>query len=336
MCSKKCAESEPIFPSNPRSPLPAARASGEAPSQAGRAPGPRAPSSGSLQRAAPPRAPSRVPVAAAEAGRGGAARRHAAGWESGQVTPGRLRPFSSMVCGQGSRGRCEGSAFAPPLAASPLLARPGAPSAPLLAGGESGAPAGRGQGLTFPGRRGRRDGGGEERTPGPGDRGRPSGRNLGAARRSGIESGRLGSPARPCLDSGGGASEVAAATPGSAKVKALPAGGAGPREASPAPSWEPLQHPQHRTGRWSPPSLGFRPSPSFPWGLGPAVPGEEDKGACWWDGEERDLLDLDRRGHFPAPGSGAPRRSLPLPPRAEPLSFCFFPLWGAFVSSGQN
>ena len=36
---------------------------------------------------------------------------------------------------------------------------------------------------------------------------------------------------------------------------------------------------------------------------------------------------------FPAPGSGLARHSLPLPRLPERLSFCFFPLWGAFVSS---
>ena len=145
----------------------------------------------------------------------------------------------------------------------------------------------------------------------------------------GSGSGRLRSPARPCLDSGGrfgSCGRDAGECPGS---KALSAGGRG-RGAHLRPPWEPPSIPQ---GRWPPPSLGFEPSPSFP----------GDRAPLFQAGGQRCLL-LGRGGRgtsstltaeviFPAPGSGLARHSLPLPRLPERLSFCFFPLWGAFVSS---
>ena len=97
-----------------------------------------------------------------------------------------------------------------------------------------------------------------ERTPGPGDRGQPSGRNLGAAREEWDpgpeESGARPGPAWTL----GGASEVAAATPGSAQGPSPSRWRAGPRS-SPAPSLGAplLTPPQHRTGTVVPAVPGF-------------------------------------------------------------------------------
>lgn len=241
------------LPEQPSVPAPSREASGGAPSQAeegarGRAHLPAGPS----QQAAPP-APPRGYLAAAEGGRG---RRCAAsrGWvgERAGDTPAASAPFPAW-----SAARAAGAAVRLRVRAAarrrPLLARPGA-SAPLLAGGECGAPA-RGRGLTFPGRRG----GGWGRRGGPQDQAIEGSLVEGTwARRAGVGSGsgRLGARPGPAWTLGG-ASEVAAATPkGVPRVKALPAGGRG-RGLHLRPPWEPHQHPQHRTGTVVPPSPGF-------------------------------------------------------------------------------
>lgn len=167
-----------------------------------------------------------------------------------------------------------------------------------------------------------------ERTPGPGDRGQPSGRNLGAAREE-WDPGPEDSGARPGPAwTLGGASEVAAATPGSAQGQSPSRRRAGPRS-SPAPSLgAPLPTPRNiAQGRWSPPSLGFEPSPSFPWGLGPAVPGERTKVLAGGTGRKRDLLDLDRRGHFPSSGIWpCSPQPTPAPPGRAPFFLLLSPL----------
>ncbi|MXQ81125.1 hypothetical protein E5288_WYG012641 [Bos mutus] len=111
---------------------------------------------------------------------------------------------------------------------------------------------------------------------GRGDRGQPSGRNLGAAREE-WDPGPKDSGARPGPAwTLGGASEVVAATPASAQGQSPSRRGAHLR-----PPWELPKPPPHPAsiaqGRWSPPSLGFEPSPGFPGALGPAVPGGRTK-----------------------------------------------------------
>lgn len=112
------------------------------------------------------------------------------------------------------------------------------------------------------------------------------------------------------------------------RVQALPAGGRG-RGAHLRPPWEPPYSPPPNIaqGRWSPPSLGFEPSPSFPWGLGPAVPGERTKVLAGGTGRKRDLLDLDRRGHFPSSGIWpCSPQPTPAPPGRAPFFLLLSPL----------
>lgn len=174
-------------------------------------------------------------------------------------------------------------------------------------------------------------------TPGRGDRGQPSGRNLGAAREE-WDPGPKDSGARPGPAwTLGGASEVVAATPASAQGQSPSRRRAGPRS-SPAPSLgAPQPPPPHPAsiaqGRWSPPSLGFEPSPGFPGALGPAVPGGRTKVLAGGTGRKRDLLDLDRRGHFPSSGIWpCSPQPTPTPPARAPV----FPhLRGAFCVSSR-
>jgi hypothetical protein len=56
--------------------------------------------------------------------RGGAARRDAAGWESGQVTPGGLLPFAACSAARAAGAAVRSSALAPPPAAALNPARP--------------------------------------------------------------------------------------------------------------------------------------------------------------------------------------------------------------------
>lgn len=121
------------------------------------------------------------------------------------------------------------------------------------------------------------------------------------------------------------------------RVKALPAGGRG-RGAHLRPPCEPPNPPPPHPasiaqGRWSPPSLGFEPSPGFPGALGPAVPGGRTKVLAGGTGRKRDLLDLDRRGHFPSSGIWpCSPQPTPTPPARAPV----FPhLRGAFCVSSR-
>lgn len=129
------------------------------------------------------------------------------------------------------------------------------------------------------------------------------------------------------------------------RVKALPAGGRG-RGAHLRPPWEPPKPPPHPAsiaqGRWSPPSLGFEPSPGFPGALGPAVPGGRTKVLAGGTGRKRDLLDLDRRGHFPSSGIWpCSPQPTPTPPARAPVfpllspQGCFLCVLEARINSGS-
>ena len=163
-------------------------------------------------------------------------------------------------------------------------------------------------------------------TPGRGDRGQPSGRNLGAAREE-WDPGPKDSGARPGPAwTLGGASEVVAATPASAQGQSPSRRRAGPRS-SPAPSLRAPQSPPPRT----PPASHRAGGPRRPWVLSPPLAFPGHWAPLFQAGGQRCLL-VGRGGRgtsstltaeviFPAPGSGLARHSLPLPRLPEPLSF---------------
>ena len=119
------------------------------------------------------------------------------------------------------------------------------------------------------------------------------------------------------------------------RFKALPASGRG-RGAHLRPPWEPPPPPP-------PPASHRNGGPRRPWVLSPPLAFPGHWAPLFQAGGQRCLL-VGRGGRgtsstltaeviFQAPGSGLARHSLHLPRLPEPLSFCFFPFWGAFVSS---
>lgn len=227
------------------------------------------------------------------------------------------------------------SALAPPPAAA-LCARAralGLSSSP----GECGAPSRWAGAKLFRGAEEKRWGEGERR------RGQGSGaaqwKELGrGARGVGYGSRRLGSPARPCLDSGGPLGSCRRAVFGCPGSKPFaPEGGAAALTCAFSGSPPPPPASQRDGGPRRP--WAFEPLPSAPAGQGPAVPGGRTKVLAGGTGRERDLLDLDLRGHFPSSWIWA-RSPHPEPPPIEspsPFLSAFSPL-GRFcvLEAGMN
>ena len=340
MCSERNVIS-PDLPEQSSVPRPGRAPSCGAPSQAevGR-PRPRALPGRSLPGGRLLPAVPREYLAAAAAGGQGAAlcgvtRRggRAGGWESGQVTPGGLRPFSSSVGGRGSRARCEELRARAAARRRPLLPRPGT-WAPLVAG-ECGAPSRWAGAKLFRGAEEKRWGEGERRR-GAGVGSSPVQRTWARRAGSGIRVPETREPGQALPGLWRALRKLSPRRLRVPRVEALPAGGRG-RRAHLRPPWESTAAPSIPKGRWSPPPLGFEPLPSAPAGQGPAVPGGRTKVLAGGTGRERDLLDLDLRGHFPSSWIWARSPTPPTPPRIpEPLSFCFFPSGALLCPRGRN